>query len=192
MSSNTDSAAELADNVLVDLFLPDASGDSRIASYEGRSSLATWLRVIVSHRATNERERLCNNMDGTDCIPEIVDQKSLWKMDASLRFVRYRDIIEDSFYYSCKSLTERERLLLLLRYDEGLRLGEIADLLSLHQSTITRQLIKIYKKLRIEMVMILSSKYHLDTAAIEECEEDILESSLHSILPYIKRMQIRK
>jgi RNA polymerase sigma-70 factor len=191
MSSNSDSAIELADDVTVDLFLPDSSGHSRIASYEGRSSLATWLRVVVSHRATNERERLCNNMDSADNLPEIADRESLIKIDASLRNYRYEHIIADSFHYSCKCLTERERLILLLRYDERLRLGEIAGLLGMHQSTVTRQLMKIYKKLRDEMVKIFSSKYHLDRAAIDECQEDILESSLYSILPYIKLMQSR-
>lgn len=192
MSSNSDSAIELADDVTVDLFLPDTSGHSRIASYEGRSSLATWLRVVISHRATNERERICNNMDSAENLPDLADRESLTRINASLRNVRYEHIIADSFNYSCKSLTERERLILLLRYDEKLRLGEIADLLGVHQSTVTRQLLKVYKKLRDEMVEILSSKYHLDRAAIAECEEDILESSLYSILPYIKTMQSRK
>jgi RNA polymerase sigma-70 factor len=191
MSSNSDSAIELADDVTVDLFLPDTAGHSRIASYEGRSSLATWLRVVISHRATNERERICNNMDSAENLPEIADRESLLKIDASLRNFRYEHIIADSFHYSCKCLTERERLILLLRYDEKLRLGEIADLLDMHQSTVTRQLMKIYKKLRDEMIGIFSSKYHLDRAAIDECQEDILESSLYSILPYIKLMQSR-
>src|SRR5437764_6273307 len=42
---------DLADNVVTDLFLPDRSGASRIASYDGRSSLSTWLRVIVCKRS---------------------------------------------------------------------------------------------------------------------------------------------
>jgi RNA polymerase sigma-70 factor len=192
MSSNSDSAIELADDVTVDLFLPDTSGHSRIASYEGRSSLATWLRVIISHRAINERERICNNMDSAEDLPEIPDREPLIKIEASLRNCRYEHIIADSFHYSCKCLTERERLILLLRYEERLRLGEIADLLGMHQSTITRQLMRVYKKLRDEMIKIFSSKYHLDQAAIDECQEDILESSLYSILPYIKLTQSRE
>src|SRR5215813_10829623 len=59
-------AYELAENILADLFLPDRSGRSRIASYDGRSSLATWLRVIICHRSINEQARKFNNMDQLD------------------------------------------------------------------------------------------------------------------------------
>jgi len=40
VSPSRDSASELADSVLVELYLPDRSGHSRIASYHGRSSFA--------------------------------------------------------------------------------------------------------------------------------------------------------
>jgi hypothetical protein len=53
---------ELADTILADLFLPNRSGLSRIASYDGRSSLATWLRVIICNRVINERKLKFNTM----------------------------------------------------------------------------------------------------------------------------------
>jgi len=51
---------EVVDNIIIDLCLPDRSGERRIASYDGRSSLATWLRVIISNRIINEGQRKCN------------------------------------------------------------------------------------------------------------------------------------
>src|ERR1700752_2478892 len=45
---------EIADALLISLYLNDRSGRQRIASYDGRSSLATWLRVIVINRAIND------------------------------------------------------------------------------------------------------------------------------------------
>src|SRR5712671_4063645 len=41
-------ASEIRDTTSVHLFLPDRTGQCRIASYDGRSSLATWLRVIIT------------------------------------------------------------------------------------------------------------------------------------------------
>jgi hypothetical protein len=51
-SSNT--ARELADGLPGQLFMPDAGGRSRIASYEGVSSLTTWLISIIRHEAVRE------------------------------------------------------------------------------------------------------------------------------------------
>ncbi len=113
-------------------------------------------------------------------------------LEASLRACRYERIINDSFRCSCRCLTDRERLILLLRYDEELQLGQIARLFGVHQSTITRQLERACKKLRREVVARLSSKYHLDQAAISECQEDILENPSHSILAFIKQAAAAK
>lgn len=185
VTMGNNAATEVADNVLVDLFLPGPSGQSRIASYEGRSSLATWLRVVVSHHATNERQRFSNRMGGRN-VPDIADESAPSRMDASLRALRYGRIIGDSLRCSCDCLTHRERLILLLRYDEELQLGQIARLLGVHQSTVTRQLERACKKLREEVLGILSRKYHLNPAAINECWEDLLENPSYSVLALLK------
>jgi RNA polymerase sigma-70 factor, ECF subfamily len=178
-------AADLAEGVLADLFLPDHSGRSRIASYEGRSTLATWLRVIVNHRAINERVRP-NRTYGIESIPDIADEVALYRMDTSLRACRYGRMIRESLQCSCQGLTSRERLILLLRYDDGLQLGQIARLLGVHQSTITRQIKRACAKLRERLVVNLSAKYSLDQAAIDECEQEMLENPSYSILALIE------
>jgi RNA polymerase sigma-70 factor len=179
-------AADLADNVLADLFLPDHSGQSRIASYQGRSSLATWLRVIISHRATNERKRLSNNTESLESIQDIADETALNKMAVSLRACRYGRVIGESLRYSCQCLTDRERLILLLRYDNCLQLGQIGRLLGVHQSTITRQIEGACKKLREAVIANLLTKHKLDRAAIDECAADILDNPSYSILSLIE------
>jgi RNA polymerase sigma-70 factor len=180
-----DVAKDLASGVMVDLFLPDHSGRSRIASYEGRSSLATWLRVIVSHRATNERARRCNNTEGIDVIPDMADESALHRVDASLRACLYGEMIGESLKCSCNSLTDRERLVLLLRYDEELQLGQIARVLGVHQSTVSRQIERACEKLRKEVISNLSTKYKLNDASVDECREDILENPSYSFLSLI-------
>ena len=178
-------AADLADSVLADLFLPDHSGQSRIASYQGRSSLATWLRAIICHRAVNERERLCNNAEDLEAVHEIADEAALSKMDALLRSSRYGSVIRESLRCSCQALSDRERLLLLLRYDDGMQLGHIARLFGVHQSTITRQIEGACKKLRDAVIANLLTEHKLDRAAIDECKADILENPCYSILSLI-------
>jgi RNA polymerase sigma-70 factor, ECF subfamily len=132
---------ELAETIITDLFLPDRSGHSRIASYDGRSSLATWLRVIICHRVINECERKSNSMTSlNDEIFEKADERALPSLEMALRTNRYKSVIKDSLEQACHKLTDRERLMLLLRYDNGLKLGQIGALLGLHQATITRRL----------------------------------------------------
>lgn len=178
-------ATEIADNVLVDLFLPGPSGRSRIGSYEGRSSLATWLRVVVTHHAANERERLRNSI-GDPQVPDVADELATSRMDASLRACRYGKMIRDALRSSCDCLTERERLILLLRYDEGLQFGQIARIFGVHQSTITRQMERSCKRLREAVIATLSTKYDLNPAAINECQEDILENPGYSVLAFLE------
>src|SRR5215469_10729912 len=62
---------EIADSILVSLYLNDRSSRQRIASYDGRSSLATWLRVIVINRAINDRnERKLVNEEAVADVPD--------------------------------------------------------------------------------------------------------------------------
>ena len=186
LCQGVDAARELTDSVLSNLLMPDSSGQSRIASYNGRSSLATWLRVIVAHRSANERERKCNLMKHIESIPDIVDEAALENMEKDLRSIEYNNLIHDCFNTVLKGLTARERLLLLWRYDEGLRLGQIARILHVHQSTVTRRLERIQKRLHHEAISFLASKYHLSHTALEECLSEILENPPYSILDFIK------
>src|ERR1700730_6095038 len=64
---------EIADSVLVSLCLPDRSGRQRIASYDGRSSLATSLRVIVVNRAINDRNE--RRLASDETIADIPDSR---------------------------------------------------------------------------------------------------------------------
>lgn len=186
VSPNSDAASELAGSVLVDMFLPDRSGHSRIASYHGRSSLTTWLRVIVCHRATNERECKYNSLERIESIPEVAEKGDVRNIEAALRASRYEDMIKDSLSCSCKRLSDRERLLLLLRYDEELQVSQIARLLGVFPSTVTRQLERVQGKLRENVVSTLATKYKLQPAAIQECVTDLLDNPSHSVLAHIK------
>jgi RNA polymerase sigma factor (sigma-70 family) len=172
---------------MADLFLPDRSGCSRIASYDGRSSLGTWLRVVVCNRVINA-QRCTASAKSTDLQPELPDGSALTRIEATVRARRYGPAIKDSMASACGTLTPRERLMLLWRYEDGLQLGQIAQLLGIHQSNVTRQLERVQGKLRDEVASILSAKHGLSRSAIQECLEDIVENPRHqvSILEFVK------
>jgi RNA polymerase sigma-70 factor len=174
-------AVDLADSIIIDLFLPDRSGRSRISSYDGRSSLATWLRVILSNRVVNEGNRKCNSACRTDLSAEVIDVNALQQLDAALKIDRYGELIDQSLRSACDFLSPKERLMLLWRFEEGLQLSEIAEFLGVHQSTVTRGLERIAQRLHQQVVAILSKTYLLNDAAIEECLSVLMESSPHSV-----------
>ena len=179
-------AKELAASVLTDMFLPDSSGRSRIASYDGRSSLATWLRAIVNRRTINERERKWNSVERLDSQTEVADLTGIELAEATLRASRYGGMVRHCFKCACEKLTERERLMLLWRYDEQLQVSQIAHIFAVNPSTVSRQLEQTYRKLREDVVLMLASKYKLGAAAIEECLTEILESPYYSLLLALK------
>jgi len=191
VSPTSDAARELASDLLADLFMPDRSGRSRIESFDGQQSLATWLRVLMSHRATNLRMLKWNTCERIERLSGVADGAAITRMEAAIRASRYEAILEDCFELSSKSLTDRERLILLLHYDDGLRLVEIARALGIHPSGITRQLQNTHLKLQKKIISVLTLKYHLGPAAIKECLVDLLENPAHSLLVFLKASALR-
>jgi RNA polymerase sigma factor (sigma-70 family) len=186
VSPTSGGARELAEDLLSDLFLPDGSGRSRIASFDGQQSLATWLRVIISRRAINNGLLKWNSFQRGDRASEIADRASIVRIEAAIRSHRYEGMLNQCLKLASESLTDRERLMLLMRYDDGLRLVEIAKALAVHPSGITRQFQHIHLKLQEKIVAILATNYHLGPEAIKECLLDVIENPAHSLLVFLR------
>lgn len=177
-----DSASELAGSIPGHLFLRDSSGQSRIASYDGQVTLATWLRVIITRRALNERERKYNHTERLENSSEVADHSALKRLEADLRASLYEKAIAEALRAATSSLNERERLILMLRHKDGMESKDIARYLGAHASTVSRQLQHIYKKLRDETALHLMRKHTLAVSAVEECEAEIVENPAHCIM----------
>jgi RNA polymerase sigma factor (sigma-70 family) len=178
-----DRAEELANKVLTDLFFADRSGRSRIASYDGRVPLSSWLDVVVRHKAIDDADLKINQAEPLDLLGEVVDQRFAWQVYADFRAIVYGGAIHESLQLATQALSDREKLLLLLKYEKQLRSNEIAAMFALSASTITRQLQAISKKLRGLVLENLASGHHLSQAAVDECVEEILENPVYTILP---------
>jgi len=180
-------AREIRETVAVHLFLPDSSGQSRISSYDGRSSLATWLRVIIANRIINEGQRKCNSLQHDEPRPELEDCNALPQIESRLKVGRYEPLVCAAVRRACETLSEKERELLLWRFEREAQLGEIARIFSVHQSTITRTLDRIARKLRDNVISHLGA-LHLDGAAIDECLSILMDGKCQqvSILDYLR------
>jgi RNA polymerase sigma factor (sigma-70 family) len=166
--------------------MPDRSNQPRIASYDGQSSLATWLRVIIAHRASDERKLKWNSVERLDDLSDMLDPDSLERMDVSARASKYRLMILNTLRGASRRLTDRERYILLMIYGESLKAKEVARLLGVNPSMVSRHLHQIHRKVRQEVVAILAEKYQLSEEAIKECLADIVENPEHSLLGLLR------
>jgi RNA polymerase sigma-70 factor, ECF subfamily len=170
---------EVADSVLVSLYFNDRSGRQRIASYDGRSSLATWLRVIVTNRAINDRNE--RRIATDDEVGEVADSRALTDVECSLRADRYGKVFSEALGQALRDISDKERLMLLWRYEQNLPLGEIAQLMGIHQSNVTRQLLRLQAKIRSSVIQSLASHFQMTPSAIDECLTDVVENPQLSI-----------
>ena len=187
---------ELAEDVFADLYLPDSSGQSRIASYDGRSTMSTWLRVIVGNRSLNEQLRKCNSDMRLSAVHEVVDRKAHLEIETNIYARRYEQILLASLQNAAhEQLNENERLILLLRYDQNLRLGEIADLLGIHQSTVTRKMDRAMRRFR-DHVLAIMRREGLSDMEVRDCvnllsRDDAFSFSIIHLIKAEQRAPIR-
>jgi DNA-directed RNA polymerase specialized sigma subunit len=103
-------------------------------------------------------------------------------VENELRAGTYESLVKDSLVEASKSLGERERGMLALRYERALQRTEIARVARVHPSTVTRQLQHTRETIRESVISTLSSKHGLSLLAIEECVADILSNPAYSLL----------
>ncbi len=184
--SNESVGDELAGNLIADLFAPDRWNRPRIASYDGQASLATWLRVIVSHRAADERELKWNSVERLDDLPDVMDGAGMKRIETEARAGLCRRMILDALKGASEGLTTRERFILVMIYGESLRAKEVARLLDVSPSRVSRQLQQIHRKIKREAIAILSERHRLCEEAIKACFLDIVENPEYSLLGLLK------
>jgi RNA polymerase sigma-70 factor (ECF subfamily) len=166
-------ATDVGEAVLVDLFLPDRSGQSRIGSYDGRSSLATWLHVIVTHRVANERVRKWNTVERPGDMPDVPDRSLISALEESLGVQRYAHALDSALRMVCARLSDRERQILVWRYERGWLLEQIAARLDVHTSTACRQLERLHARIRKDVIATLSETYGMPPDAVAECLDGV-------------------
>ena len=143
-----DSAArDLSDSLYAELFgttLREGKRVSKLSSYTGRGSLEGWLRTVMAQEHVNRYRRQKRTVS-LDEETEGGGQFAAPDRDAS---VSVDPRLESAIDEALGTLPPEDRLILAAYYLDGRTLAEIACLLSLHESTISRKLDKLAKSLR--------------------------------------------
>ena len=143
-----DSAArELADSLYADLYSTnsrDGEHVSKLESFTGRGSLEGWLRTVLAQEFVNRYRRTKRLVSLDEEIEDgaqfaAPEQESVSSADPRL---------ETSVDAALTALSSEDRLVLAAYYLDGRTLAEVARILGVHESTVSRKLDKLAKSLR--------------------------------------------
>ena len=168
-----DSAArELADTLYADLYgttTRDGQRVSKLASYTGRGSLEGWLRTVLAQEYVNRYRRTKRLVSLEEESEEGIqfrapDPEPVTAADTRLSRATDQALAE---------LPAEDRTVLSAYYLDGRTLAEIARMLGVHESTISRKLDKLAKSLRKQIVAALTKGGMSGRQAEEALEVDV-------------------
>jgi RNA polymerase sigma-70 factor, ECF subfamily len=163
----TGRARDLADALYADLFgLTERGGERRslFRYYQGRSSLATWLRAVLAQRYVD----LLRAARRLDPLPD--DESAVPAATPDLDRARNTMRFERAFAQSLSGLDARDRLRLGLYYTQELTLAQAGRMLRESEATVSRQLARTRRALRDAVEQRLRTE-GLGDAEIAECFE---------------------
>lgn len=169
-------AREVADSLYAELYgIKGASGErqSLFRYFQGRSSLATWLRAVLVQRYV-DRLRANRRLEP---LPE--ERESAGSLAATAGLVHapepeperplYLALIRSALAHAVGRLPSRDRLRLACYYVQGLTLAEIGRVTSEHEATVSRQLARTRRAVRDDVEAELRKDAGLTDAQIAEC-----------------------
>jgi RNA polymerase sigma-70 factor (ECF subfamily) len=174
-----DSAArELSDSLYADLYgtvMRNGERVSKLSSYTGRGSLEGWLRTVMAQEHVNRyrrQKRMVSLDEETEEGAQFAtpDPEPAQAVDARLESVTDEAL---------GALAADERFILAAYYLDGRTLAEIARMLSVHESTISRKLDKVVKSLRKQVLAGLARKGMNRRQAEEALAIDVRDITLN-------------
>ena len=174
-----DSAArELADSMYADLFGTvnrEGKRVSKLASYTGRGSLEGWLRTVMAQEHINryrKQKRLVSLEEESEDGNQFPTPEKEPVVPLDTRVATATD-------EALAALAAEDRFVLAAYYLDGRTLAEIARMLSVHESTISRKLDKLAKSLRKQILAGLGRQGMSRRQAEEALEVDVRDLSLN-------------
>jgi len=168
---------ELADSVYADLFgtkMREGNRVSRLTYYSGRGSLEGWLRTVLAQEYVNtyRKQRRLVSLD------EESEEGVQFAATPSEPAVVSDPRLENAIDAALGSLEAEERFILASYFLDGRTLAQIAQALSVHESTISRKIEKLTKGLRKQTMKNLVRQGMSRRQAEEALSADIRDLAL--------------
>ena len=168
-----DSAArELADALYADLYgtnTREGQRVSKLASYTGRGSLEGWLRTVLSQEYVNRYRRTKRLVSLDEESEEGVQFRAPDPEPVAPVDQRLAQATDEALAV----LLGEDRMVLSAYYLDGRTLAEIARMLGVHESTISRKVDKLAKTLRKQIIATLVRRGMSRRQAEEALEVDV-------------------
>lgn len=162
----TQGAREIADSLYADLYgLADDAGkrQSLFRYYQGRSSLATWLRAVLAQRYV-DRVRVLRRAEP---LPEEGVPSRSDEPDPDRE--RYVTLLRRALGHALAQLSSRDRLRLGCYYVQDLTLAETGRVLNESEATASRQLARLRRAIRIDVEQQLRDEARMSDDQIAAC-----------------------
>jgi RNA polymerase sigma-70 factor (ECF subfamily) len=168
-----DSAArDLADTLYAELYgtgTREGERVSKLASFTGRGSLEGWLRTVLAQEFVNRYRRTKRLVS----LDEEGEEGSQFAAPEPEPVPSPDARLESATDAALAALSSDERLVLAAYFLDGRTLAEIAGLLGVHESTISRKVDKLAKSLRKKILATMMQRGMARRQAEEALEVDV-------------------
>jgi RNA polymerase sigma-70 factor (ECF subfamily) len=141
-------AADLTDRVVADLW-----EKGKLGRYEGRSTLKTWLGAVVAHAAL-QAGKVVRRREAQ--LPRDTTQPGPVSAPEDEQAARFLAGIAAE---AIRALPDDQKLLLLLHYEQGLSLDQIALILNSSKATLSRRLKRVREDVRATIERVARERY---------------------------------
>lgn len=168
-----DSAArELADTLYADLYgttLRNGERVSKLASYTGRGSLEGWLRTVLAQEYVNRYRRTRKLVS----LDEESEEGVQFRAAESEPVLSSDPKLAEATDEALAQLPAEDRMILSAYFLDERTLAQIARMLGVHESTISRKVDKLTKQLRKQILAGLGRRGMSRRQAEEALEIDV-------------------
>jgi RNA polymerase sigma-70 factor, ECF subfamily len=185
ITRDSSNAAELADSLFADLYGVnsavngrdgrDGSRKSKLLSYTGRGSLEGWLRTVMAQEFINRYRKQKRAVSLEEQTEEGVQFAAPMPEPAPTADPRLETATDEAL----AELSSEDRFTLASYFLDGRTLADIARLLGLHESSVSRRLDRLATSLRKRILAGLRMQGMSHAQAAEALETDVRDLQLN-------------
>jgi RNA polymerase sigma-70 factor (ECF subfamily) len=178
ITRNGTHAEELADSLFADLYgvsLRNGVRVSKLVSYTGRGSLEGWLRTVMAQEFINRYRKQKRTVSLEEQTEEGAQFTAPVPAPESVPDRRLETVTDEAL----AELSSEDRFTLAAHFLDGRTLAEIARILGLHESSVSRRLDRLATALRKRILAGLRTLGMSHAQATEALETDVRDLKLN-------------
>jgi RNA polymerase sigma-70 factor, ECF subfamily len=172
ITKESSAGRDLADSIYADLYgtaVRDGQRVSKLASYTGRGSLEGWLRTVMAQEHVNRFRRTRRLVS----LDEETEEGTQFATPEPEETAPVDPRVEAATDDAIGTLDAEDRFVLSAYFLDDRTLAEIARMLGVHESTISRKLDRLAKSLRKQVLANLARRGMSRREAQEALEVDV-------------------